>query len=85
MGQYYQDQNSKNDSHLYGTEVINDLRLPRINSPHGTPDTARYLAQDTPSVRNNYTSNYPTPINPITPRKINKRTKQNQNQINGVI
>lgn len=63
-----------------GYEVINDLRGPRIKSPNrrSTPDSGRYLKSQEESNRNNKFQQEPsiTPINPIVPRKIKKRSKQ---------
>lgn len=64
----------KDDSHLYGTEPLNDIKS-RINSPHRI-STGRYSNRnnDTPSTKIGM-SNSQTPIGSITPRNIKKRTK----------
>ena len=74
----------KDDSHLYGYEPINDLRLPKINTQRkSTPDTGRYLDADTPSMRPNV-SEIQTPIDSVISRKINKRTKKKSVPISAV-
>jgi hypothetical protein len=74
----------KDDSHLYGYEPLNDLRLPKINSQRkSTPETGRYLDADTPSMKPNI-SEIQTPIDSVMSRKINKRTKKSSNPISAV-
>ena len=62
----------------YGTELINDLRLPKLKSPNrkSTPDTARLISSlQTPSVINTTFDQQSV----IQERKITKRTKQQKN------
>lgn len=74
----------KNDSHLYGYEPINDLRLPKINTQRkSTPETGRYLDADTPSMKPNV-SGIQTPIESVMSRKITKRTKKQSNPLSAV-
>lgn len=68
--------NKKDDSHLYGTELLNDLRS-RNNSPHriSTGRSGRYSNRipDTPSTKLGMSISH-TPES-LTPRSVKKRTK----------
>ena len=72
----------KDDSHLYGTEPLNDLKS-RNNSAHRM-STGRYsnrLIADTPSTKiGGYMSNSQTPVGSLTPRTINKRSKKEEDR-----
>ncbi|RNA24545.1 hypothetical protein BpHYR1_030117, partial [Brachionus plicatilis] len=79
MSQYEEIQ-SHNQSQ-FGTELINDLRLPRIKSPNrkSTPDTFRMSSIQAPSVMNTTFDKESV----IQERKITKRTKKSREIKNG--
>jgi hypothetical protein len=72
----------KDKSHLYGTELLNDLRLPKIKSPNlrSTPDSGRYMSN-----RDSHNNTKHTNISSIdqanielVQRKIIKRDKKSK-------
>lgn len=69
----YEEAQNRNQSQ-FGTELINDLRLPKLNSPNrkSTPDTFRMSSTQVPSVMN--TTFDKDSI--IQERKITKRSKK---------
>ena len=82
------DTSRRDDSHLYGTEPLNDIKSLSLKSPaplhestvphESSMDFNRY---QTPSTKHVLSSSVQTPIESMTPRKIQKRTKQrNQNE-----
>lgn len=72
MTQY--DDNSNKNQNQFGTELINDLRLPKIISPNmkSTPDTFRMSSIQAQSVMNTTFDKESV----IQERKISKRTKK---------
>lgn len=63
-----------------GYEIINDRRESRIKSPNrrSTPDSGRFLRSQEATSRERHEEPALTPINPIVPRVIKKRTKKSK-------
>ena len=73
----------KDKSHLYGTELLNDLRLPKIKSPNlkSTPDSGRFMTnRDSHNItkHTNISSINQTPNMEPLQRKIVKRDKKSK-------
>ena len=67
---------NKKDRSLYGTELINDLRLPDIKqNQKSTPDTIRTF-NDNPFTPSTRISSTMTQSDVFVARRVQKRTKQ---------